>query len=310
MQTSNVRHCCGPLAKFTMQLNFFQVINAANFLDDPHFVKWCSDNEVIHDINNPPLCRNCNATMHLEYSSNNTDGAAWRCSACKRRLSIRYDTWTSRSNLSLRLLVKILAYWCDNRSVSNTIADLQISNVTVISKFSEFRKVAQKLYKKDIALNPFGGQLPVQVDESHFFKAKSNVGRTIALPAIWVFGILDMKSNRILMEIVRKRDADTLIPIIQTAVIQGTTVWSDGWGAYTNLPSYGYPHQTVNHSIQFVAANGINTQRIESTWSSVKRWLSKISITSREHLEEYLHEYCFRRNIAPDFATCWHLLNS
>lgn len=129
-------------------------------------------------------------------------------------------------------------------------------------------------------------------------------------PAVWVFGMLDMNTNKILMEVVSKRDADTLLPIIQTTVTKGTTIWSYQWKSYDGLTSIGYPHETVNHSVSFVAPNGVNTQRIEATWSLVKRWLAQRSIKSRSKLEEYLHEFCFRRNLAPNFGACWHLLNN
>ena len=291
-------------------LDFNQVISAANNLNDTEFIKWCSQNEVIHDIDNHPLCKKCGLEMHIEYSDRNTDGTCWRCSACANRLSIRYDTWTSDSNLSLRLIVKILAYWCDSRTVQNTVKDLKVSKSTIITKFKEFRKVAQALYRNDISRNPFSGNLPVQIDESHFFKPKYEVGRMLLEPAVWVFGIYDMNSARILMEVVPQRDAQTLVPIIQSSVVPGTTIWSDQWGAYVNLQSCGYPHQTVNHKTQFVTPGGVNTQRIEAIWSAVKRWLTHRSITSRENLEEHLHEYCFRKNIARDFAQCWHSLNN
>ena len=103
----------------------------------------------------------------------------------------------------------------------------------------------------------------IQIDESHFFKPKYNVGRMLIQPAVWVFRILDMNSNRLLMEVVPQRDAQILLSIFQSTVLKVTTFWSDQCHAYITLPSIGYPHQTMNHSIEFVAQNGVNTQRIE-----------------------------------------------
>ncbi len=68
---------------------------------------------------------------------------------------------------------------------------------------------------------------------------------------------------------VKKRDANTLLPIIETHVRVGTMIHSDKWSAYNRLKSLGYEHNTINHSENFVnPENGANTQKIESTWGS------------------------------------------
>ena len=98
--------------------------------------------------------------MHAEFSQLNTDGACWRCSQCKSKLSIRYNSWTYVSSLSLRQLVKLLGYWCDQRTVKDTVQDLNIATPNVVKKFALFREIA-KIYTKDIANRPFSGPQPV-----------------------------------------------------------------------------------------------------------------------------------------------------
>ncbi|KAL5471173.1 hypothetical protein EMCRGX_G029260 [Ephydatia muelleri] len=53
------------------------------------------------------------------------------------------------------------------------------------------------------------------------------------------------------VQIVDKRDAATLVPIITAHVAPGTIVHSDGWASYSQVP-YGTSHGTVNHSVCFV----------------------------------------------------------
>ena len=46
------------------------------------------------------------------------------------------------------------------------------------------------------------------------------------------------------MELVDRRDAATLVPIIQRYIVPGTRIWSDEWPVYNGLNAIGYVHQT------------------------------------------------------------------
>ena len=48
-----------------------------------------------------------------------------------------------------------------------------------------------------------------------------------------------------------------------------TTV-SDCWKAYSKLELHGYLHDTVNHSKEYVNANGQHTNKIEGHWRQMK----------------------------------------
>ena len=99
------------------------------------------------------------------------------------------------------------------------------------------------------------------------------------------------------MQIVPQRDATTPLPIINSHVAPGTTVWSDQWAAYNRVSSLSNvsSHSTVNHSIEFVdSATAVRTQNIESYWNRVKIKIKRMRGCHQEQLASYLDEYMYR----------------
>lgn len=287
-------------------VTFDEVVRAVHCPDQALFVRWAAIRDLIPDLSPPICCRE----MTLSFGCTSSDGATFRCPVCRRERSIRGDCWLKESKLSLQQAAMMLASWISGRSVAVTAADCRTSTKTVSKYFSEFRNYAERLYLTDLARNPLGGPGKVcQLDESLFCRAKYYRGRALATQ-FWVFGIVDASTGRVMMEPVDQRDAGTLLPIIQATTAQGSTIWSDQWRAYTRLSALGYAHQTVNHSRQFVAPDGTNTQMIEGCWALCKNFLRKNHVRQRDSVESYIHEWCFRRNLGINFDAAWKALNS
>ena len=108
------------------------------------------------------------------------------------------------------------------------------------------------------------------------------------------------------MEVVARRDAATLLPIINDHTAPGTIVHSDEWAAYRsvqNLPNVSN-HGTVNHSVTFVdPTTGVHTQNVESYWCRVKTKLKRMRGCHAHQLPSYLDEFMWRERYgktAPD----------
>lgn len=116
----------------------------------------------------------------------------------------------------------------------------------------------------------------------------------------WVLGLFDTQYTpaRPYLQLVRRRNAATLLPIIQRNVRVGSIVHSDEWAAYRQLQRrLGLHHGTVNHSLHFVdPVTGVHTQHAESNWSSAKTKFKVMKGNSNPNfLLEYLQEFMWRR---------------
>ena len=96
------------------------------------------------------------------------------------------------------------------------------------------------------------------------------------------------------MEIVSRRDAATLLPIIQSHVRPGTIIHSDDWRAYNRVASLPpvAGHSVVNHSLHLVdPSTGTHTQNIESYWERDKRKIKRMKGRHATELASYLDEF-------------------
>lgn len=134
----------------------------------------------------------------------------------------------------------------------------------------------------------------VEIDESCF--KHTTTSRSKNQPERWVFGFYERAQKRNYMEVVTKRTAGVLIPIIQKVCEPGSTIVSDQWPAYNKLSQLGFPHYTVDHSRFFVnpTSREIHTQNIELSWCWAKFEIKRQN-RCLGHLQQFLHVYCWKR---------------
>jgi hypothetical protein len=61
----------------------------------------------------------------------------------------------------------------------------------------------------------------VEIDESLFAHVKHHRGKDLRRRQIWVFGLRERQSGKCYFKIVKKRDSETLLPIIYERCIAG-----------------------------------------------------------------------------------------
>jgi len=107
-----------------------------------------------------------------------------------------------------------------------------------------------------------------------------------------VVGLVERASGRCWLEIVNRRDAQTLEAIITAHVLPGSVIVSDAWAAYANVSTINngvYDHQVVVHTQHFVdpVHSDIHTQTIEGLWMHATRTSDKNSQPQAISLPEF-----------------------
>jgi len=138
-----------------------------------------------------------------------------------------------------------------------------------------------------------GPHFIVQIDESNLCHRKYHVGRELKSENFWVFGGID-EFNHVFLERVLRRDKETLSEVLNRRVKEGSIIFSDSWRGYCIVSEY-FEHHQVNHSTNFVnPIDHSNTQKIEATWSVLKRVLRMKGSRKCFDLNLYLAEFMWK----------------
>lgn len=248
--------------------------------------------------------RVCGASLHLRIHKGTLEwhckslvqrtrrNRALKCGFSKRVVS---ESFFQNGKIPLSSRCIILLNFLGNVNVQTTAEQIKVSARTV----SHWYVYALKMVHEIIISRPIkkigGAEMHVQIDESKFMgKRKYNRGR-IVLPASagWVFGGICSETKLGFYQLVERRDARTLLPIIEDYIEKESEVTSDCWRAYSNIGTMGYTHKTVNHSQNFVdPVTGAQTQTIESMWRAIKSFV-KPRYRNLKFLQLSLSKYMF-----------------
>lgn len=113
---------------------------------------------------------------------------------------------------------------------------------------------------------------------------------------VQVFGILQRGAN-VYVQIIKRADKRTLIPIVRMIVEDTAVVYTDEWRGFTDLKLDGYKHFSVNHSEEYVNQQGHHANGIESFWAYAKGRLRKFNGIARTTLPLHLKESEWRWNV-------------
>lgn len=152
----------------------------------------------------------------------------------------------------------------------------------------------------------------IEIDESYFGASRIRVKRGRgAAGKTPVFGVLK-REGQVYLQIVSNCSRESLLPIIQGDILEGSTIYSDGWKAYDGLILNVYDHYRVYHFHNEFARGKNHVNCIESFWSVAKRRLAKFNGLTHRYFFFHFKESDFRLNhrhcnlyklLLQDFAT-------
>ncbi|RWS07970.1 hypothetical protein B4U79_14503 [Dinothrombium tinctorium] len=174
------------------------------------------------------------------------------------------------------------------------------SETTIIHWASFIRECYGVVLANDRQGKIGGPELTLEIDESHIRARKYEVGRVLRSQAVWAFGSICRETRECFLVPVVRRDAATLLPLIEKNIEQGTHIISDMWRVYGLIPTQlqGYTHDAVNHSQNFVDPNNpdVDTQNAENMWGRVKANLPK-NLTNEQkgaYFSKFMYEQKYK----------------
>jgi hypothetical protein len=244
------------------------------------------------------------------------DGKIWRCRKTvsgqrhQTSTSLRHHSYFSQSNLALKEAIYLLYEWSVNTPLATASYELAISEKTVAGFYKSCRQTSSLAVETRLSVQIGGEGDVVEIDECQLGRRKAHRGR---IPReVWVLGGLVRGSNpvRCFLEVVRSRNAETLLEVIQRRVHQSSHICNNGWAAYSALRSLGYTHNVVNHSENFISPFDVtvHTQNIENFWCCLRRFLRSKGTYTRRNLSGYMNEFIYRKSFIDTFETTISLM--
>jgi transposase len=203
----------------------------------------------------------------------------------------RKNKYYKRSHISEKKFREIIRCFSDDFNALEAHKITLVSHRTCKVIYSKLRfHIAKFCVNDDLLEGEF------ELDESYFgakrVRGKRGRGAAGKTP---VFGLLKRNGN-VHVQIVKNCSKESLMPIIQGKILEGSTIYTDGWKAYDGLILNGYDHYRVYHCENEFARGKNHVNGIESFWSFAKRRLSQFNGLADQTFYLHLKECEFRFN--------------
>jgi transposase-like protein len=142
-----------------------------------------------------------------------------------------------------------------------------------------------------------GESVTVEIDETYVGGRKRGVGVKAGRDAKTIVLGMAERGGRIHLKTVKSRSSKAIKPVIDAKLRPSTEeVITDSLRTYQNILPED-KHTRTNHKEELKDKNWTSTQTVENAFSLFKRGIvGNYHQLSREHLDRYLGEFCWRYN--------------
>ena len=244
-------------------------------------------------------CPHCGSVRIVEVK--NEKPAPYRCKDCRKHFSVRTKSVLAESNIPLnKWLLAVFLLTTNLKGVSSykLARDIDVTQKTAWFLAHRIRKVYEDQVEAKL-------DSPVEADETyvggkysnmHISKKPRMVGAG-AQDKTPIVAVKSRKTKKMKAEVTKPVSGITLRRMVEGAVKEGSTVYTDQNAGYKGLAKKNYKHESVNHSVGEYIKDRAHTNGVESFWSMLKRgYVGVYHQMSEKHLQRYVDEYVGRHN--------------
>lgn len=255
-------------------------------------------------------CDHCNSDR-VKLDGSGTVKTRWRCKNCWKRFSLTSNTFMHGTRKPLRFWYEVI--WCFvlNMSAHKSHRLLQIQHHnTILSCYQTIRKAlcefSEASWKKEMGVYEvdealYGGRwknLRKKIKKKLRLQGKNKRGRGAKERKQPVFGIYK-RNGKVYLELIDNFKADTLEPIIEEIIEEGSVVFSDEYSSYGGLAGLGYIHRVVEHGEGEYVDNDnsvVHVNGMEGFWGLSKTMMHTYKGIREKNWIYYIKEMEFRYN--------------
>ena len=226
----------------------------------------------------------------------------WQCAECRHQVSLTAGTILHNTKTPL-----IHWFWSaylmttDKRGVSALFIQRQLGLRRYETAWMMLHKLRRAMV--NAAREPLHGE--IELDDTWIggpqagIKGSRQLKDRRAVPVLVAVEQRDDRSGRIRLVVLPDFTATTMSTIIKENVASGSTVYTDGLGAFTGLRAAGYRHIALKQPLRSALRKGAGSvvPLADRVIGNLQNWLIGTHHgVSRAQLQAYLDEFVFRHN--------------